>query len=90
MKSNIRDKIKRFIQSEDGYVSAKRPLALGVATGGILLAQAIFSSPTEAYFECESNSDCSTEIGEICKVWYEVNGPGFTIEWHSECVIPDE
>ena len=88
MKNNIRDKIKRFVQSEEGYVSAKGPLALGVATGGILLAQTIFSSPAEAYFECEDDSDCSED--ETCEFWPEFHGPGLTIVWHSDCVAPDE
>ena len=39
MKNNIRSKIKRFLESEDGRVSAKTSLALGIATGSVLLAQ---------------------------------------------------
>lgn len=41
MKKNIRSKISGFLTSEEGRVSAKAPLTLGVATGGLLLAHAI-------------------------------------------------
>ena len=34
MKNNIHSKIKRFLESEDGRVSAKAPLALGCSDGG--------------------------------------------------------
>ena len=45
MKTNLRGKIRDFIQSEEGKVGVKAPLTLGVATGGILLAQAIIGTP---------------------------------------------
>ena len=82
MKNNVRSKIKRFLQSEDGRVSAKAPLAVGVATGSVLLAQMMLPSPAEAHLTCHYNADCSS--GEVCEFWYEIRG-GRTI-WHSECV----
>ena len=45
MKTNLRGKIREFIQSEEGKVGIKSPLTLGVATGSILLAQAIVGTP---------------------------------------------
>ena len=84
MKKNIRGKIKRFLESEDGRVSAKAPLALGVATGSVLLAQVMLPSPAEAHLTCHYDSDCST--GEVCEYWYEIQGR-HTI-WHSDCVVP--
>ena len=58
MKTNLRGKIREFIQSEAGKVGIKSPLTLGVATGSILLAQAIVGTPqTEAQW-CNENGDC--------------------------------
>ena len=45
MKKNLRGKIREYIQSEEGKVSVKSPLALGVAAGGLLLAHAIVGTP---------------------------------------------
>ena len=49
MKTNLRGKIREFIQSEEGKVGIKSPLTLGVVTGSLLLAQAIVSvQPVDA------------------------------------------
>ena len=86
MKNNIRSKIKRFLESEDGRVSAKAPLALGIATGGVLLAQMMVPSPAQAAFECVTSSDCDS--GEACIytcsdiIYYGT----CTGTWSSECV----
>lgn len=68
MKKNLRGKIREFVQSEDGKVGIKSPLTLGVATGGILLAQAIVGTSVEAGGECTKNADCDND--EICTSWY--------------------
>ena len=39
MKTNLRGKIREFIQSEEGKVGIKSPLTLGVVTGSLLLAR---------------------------------------------------
>ena len=39
MKNNIRGKIRDFLKSEEGRVGVKSPLALGVASASVLLAQ---------------------------------------------------
>ena len=45
MKNSLRGRIREFMQSEEGKVGVKSPLTLGVATGSILLAQTIVSTP---------------------------------------------
>ena len=86
MKNDIRSRIKRFLKSEEGRVSAKAPLALGVATGSVLLAQVILPTPAHAGLECYSDSDCAS--GESC-VWTcsETSSQGTCLgTWSSECV----
>ena len=58
MKSNLRGKIREFIASEEGKVGVKSPLTLGVATGSILLAQAIVGAPDATAKECMENRHC--------------------------------
>ena len=59
MKTNLRSKIREFVQSEEGKVGIKSPLGLGVAAGGILLAQVIIgTSQVEAQDECWDDDDC--------------------------------
>ena len=58
MKNNLRGKIREFVQSEEGKVGVKSPLTLGVATGSILLAQAIVGAPEAAAQPCMHNGQC--------------------------------
>ena len=58
MKTNFRGKIREFMQSEEGKVGIKSPLTLGIATGGILLAQTIIGTPAEAGGLCENDDHC--------------------------------
>ena len=89
MKTNLRDKLRDFLASEEGQVGAKAPLALGVATGSLLIAQAILPSAAEAHMECDNDGDC--DAGEICEKWQEWEwSPGcncWVIVTHSECVV---
>ena len=39
MKSNLRDKFRDFLASEEGRVGVKAPLTVGIAGGALLLAQ---------------------------------------------------
>ena len=67
MKKSLRGKIREYIQSEDGNVSVKSPLALGAAVGGVLLAQAIVGTTPAHACGCRlefGNADC--DPGEIC------------------------
>ena len=59
MKHNIRSKIREFLKSEVGRVGAKSPLALGVASASMLLAQAMVTLSAQAHTECASKDDCS-------------------------------
>ena len=88
MKKNIRSKINRFLESEDGRVSTKAPLTLGVTTGSLLLAQAILPTVSQALHidltgvTCDDDTDCTT--GEVCKKdEHESQGTLFII---TECV----
>ena len=85
MKNNVRSKIKDFLKSEDGRVGAKSPLALGVASASVLLAQAVVTTPAQAHMECVPDSnDCGE--GAYCAVWCDEWSLGSCIgEWHSQC-----
>ena len=63
MKTNLRGKIREFVHSEEGKVGIKSPLTLGIATGGLLVAQAIVG-PTPALAGCLGDTDCGD--GFIC------------------------
>lgn len=89
MKKNIRSKISGFLTSEEGRVSTKAPLTLGVATGSVLLAQMMHPSSADAHLECRDNRDCTVE-GEVCVKWKEPHPPGPTMEDHSECRVPPD
>ena len=72
MKTNLRGKIREFIASEEGKVGVKSPLTLGVAVGGVLLAQAIIGTQAEAG-TCKDDTDCMKP--ETCNGPF-VNGGG--------------
>ena len=78
MKAKILGRIKCFLKSEEGRVGLKTPLALGVASGSLLVAQAMLSPSSYASNECYSNDHC--DPGEVCEsVW---NGQ----RWVYKCV----
>ena len=79
MKTNLRGKIRDFIQSEDGKVGIKSPLTLGVATGGILVAQA-FVGTTPA-MACLGDTDCPPDKLCVIKGQECVDVPG----WGEHC-----
>ena len=94
---NFKSKIRDFLNSEDGRVGVKTPLALGVATGGLMLAQVITNVPqADAIETCSVDDDC--EIGETCEprqirvfgeYWSPTQQtwiPYSTWEWHDICV----
>lgn len=56
---NLKSKIQDFLNSEDGRVGVKTPLALGVAAGGLMLAQAMVTTPEAAAQGCTVNADCA-------------------------------
>ena len=87
MKNNIRSKISDFLKSEEGRVGVKSPLALGVASASVLLAQAIVTPPVQAHLECEpGGTDCGE--GEYCAVWCDHWDAGTCVgTWHSQCEV---
>lgn len=85
MKNNIRGKIRDFLKSEEGRVGVKSPLALGVASASVLLAQTIVTPPVQAHLTCDpGGSDCPD--GEYCAVWCDHWSLGTCVgSWHSQC-----
>ena len=72
---NIKSKIRHFLVSEEGRVGVKTPLALGVAAGGLMLAQAFVVTPSAD--ACNDNADCAgnEQCVSVCLEW--VLGDGF-------------
>ena len=64
MKTNLRGKIREFVQSEEGKVGVKSPLTLGAAVGSVLLAQAIVGTPEADAKPCKHHDDC--DEGYFC------------------------
>ena len=89
MKAKLRGRIKHFLKSEEGRVGLKTPLALGVASGSILLAQMMLGPSAYAGTdECGSDADCSNGLvcRPVCDGTY-VNGTciGYEVK---KCVDP--
>ncbi len=83
MMQDFRNEVQQFLTSEVGQVTLKGPLALGVASGALLLSQAVHTPSAEAQLQCYSNSDCGSE--GVCVYWCEETSDGTCIDWHSEC-----
>ena len=84
MKTNLRGKIRDFIQSEEDKVGVKSPLTLGVAVGGVLFAKAIIGPPSaEAVAgHCEGDPDCPPRY--FCKppfIWHPNEDA-----WYATCM----
>ena len=87
MKNNPRDKFRDFLASEEGRVGVKAPLAVGIAGGSLLLAQAMLPADAQAHITCKGANDC--DPGEICLAWETWEWSPF-VGWilikHSQCV----
>ena len=84
-KNNIRGKISQFLKSEEGRVGVKSPLALGVASVSVLLAQGMITPTAQAHMECLPG-EC--DEGEYCAIWCDEVDLGTCIgEWHSQCEV---
>ena len=85
MKKNIRSKISDFLKSEEGRVGVKSPLALGITSASVLLAQAVVMPPAQAHLTCTpGGDDCGEDA--FCAVWCdEWCGATCIGEWHSQC-----
>jgi len=78
MKTNLRGKIREFIQSEEGKVGVKSPLTLGAAVSSVLLAQTIVgTTPAQAGRLCKDDTWCMAP--ETCNGPF-VNGWGTCYE----------
>ncbi len=84
MKKETRDRAKRFLTSESGRVGIRAPLTLGVASGILLLSQAVHTPSATAGFECSGDDDCGSE--RQCVWSCEKDSKGTCITWESECV----
>ena len=84
-KNNIRGKISQFLKSEEGRVGVKSPLALGVASASVLLAQAMVTPTAQAHLTCYPGG-CAE--GQYCAIWCDEVSVGTCVgEWHSQCEI---
>ena len=82
MKKEIRDRAKGFLTSEVGRIGIRAPLALGIASGTLLLSQMVYTLPAEA--SCKSDVDCASD--GWCYTECEVYDNGTCDEWASKCV----
>lgn len=82
MKNNLRDKFREFLASEEGRVGVKAPLAVGIAGGSLLLAQAMIATDAQAHIECSNDGNCNP--GEACVFSWEWDGVAW--ELHSACL----
>ena len=87
MNAKIFGKINHFLKSEDGRVGVKVPLALGIASGSLLLVQSVLSPSAYAGVdECRFDTDCAP--GESCESVCEGTTENGTClgEWVRKCV----
>ena len=70
---DLKSRISAFLASEEGRVGVKAPLAVGVAAGGLMLAQAFVVTPNAE--ACNNNADCPDDQQCIWKcldwVWVD-------------------
>ena len=80
---NLKSKVRDFLNSEEGRVGVKAPLAVGVATSGLLLAQTTVSTPDAQGAGCGDGPAC--DPGENCiQDWCPVIlgfGPNWQLTW---------
>ena len=88
MKNSIRGRIREFLKSEEGRVGAKSPLALGVASASVLLAQAMVTPSAEAHTTCGSNDDCPEghECAYRCDGEWDLGSCMGTLHTHCELI----
>lgn len=82
MKKETRGRVKRFLISESGRVGIRAPLALGIASGVVLLSQMVYTPAAEA--SCDRDADCGSD--GWCNMECEVYDNGTCDEWKSWCV----
>ena len=85
MKNNVRSKISGFLKSEEGRVGVKSPLAMGVASAGLLLAQAMVTPSVQADEACDFEDPEACGESMVCKRWCVREDLGTCIEWEAHC-----
>ena len=83
MMQDFRNEVQQFLTSEVGQATVRGPLALGVASGALLLSQAVHTPSAEAQVQCYNNSDCGSE--GVCVSWCAERYNGTCRRWNSEC-----
>lgn len=90
MNAKLRGKIKQFLTSEEGRVGLKTSLVLGIASGSVLLAQALLPTSAHSYDsgkdECYTDFDC--DLGEICAEVCDgtMENGSCKGEWRNACI----
>ena len=89
MKNNVRSKISNFLTSEEGRVGTKSPLTLGVASAGLLLAQAMIAPTVQAHdLQCNPFDEDACGETKVCKVWCHEFDQQTCVDWRSRCEFP--
>jgi len=83
MIQEFRNEVQQFLTSEVGQATVRGPLALGVASGALLLSQIVHTSSAHDTRECSSSADCSS--GERCVKVCKKRILGSCIHEHYEC-----
>ena len=55
---NLKSRLRDFLNSEDGCVGVKAPLAIGVAAGGLMLAHTLISTQLVHAAGCGEGPPC--------------------------------
>lgn len=82
MMQEFRNEVQQFLTSEIGQATVRGPLALGVASGALLLSQGVHTS--SAQIDCLSDADCGS--GERCEWKCNKWSNGTCKEWGTQCV----
>ncbi len=88
MKNSVRDKISRFLKSEEGRVGVKSPLTLGAASASLLLAHAMVAPSAQAHMECDPDNPCTCGESMVCKEWCATMFLNVCMEWEAHCEFP--
>ena len=85
MIQEFRNEVEQFLTSEVGQATVRGPLALGVASGALLLSQMVPTSSAQS--NCVGDADCGS--GERCEWKCNEWANGTCTEWGTGCVSSD-
>ena len=85
MIQEFRNEVQQFLTSEVGQATVRGPLALGVASGALLLSQMVHTSSAQS--NCVGDADCGS--GERCDWVCNRKANGTCTEWGTRCVSSD-